>query len=114
MTLSDKIQMARLMLRMLEMDEVISVTGKLPTKVDTGDIVYSLSNGWKITVCNRFGKWDHIDSFQTPADDRLSFDEIHQCDGKGDYLYPDIANYRPDDDVFKRIYIGHRAFSSAA
>ncbi len=48
-----------------------------PQQTYAGDVTYTASNGWRITVFNDANEWDYVDSVVASDGRTLNFDEIN-------------------------------------
>mgnify|MGYP003395020210 CR=1 FL=1 len=113
MTLDEKVEAARAVLKALEEGRITAKAQVKPQDVFAGDVVYDLSNGWKMTVFNDCGDWDYVDSFELPNGEHLTYEEMTTCDesdeDKGP-LYPDLVRHTPTEEVQKRVYGWHCSY----
>jgi hypothetical protein len=56
-----------------------------PQDVYAGNVSYTASNGWGITVFNDCNEWDYVDRVQTPEGLILDFDAIESMPRAGVY-----------------------------
>jgi hypothetical protein len=64
----------------------------IPQDIYAGNVPYTASNGWRITIFNDCNEWDYVDHVIAPDGRSLNFDEIE------DFMF--IAReYTPDIEV---------------
>jgi hypothetical protein len=59
--------------------------------VYAGNVPYTASNGWHITIFNDVNEWDYIDKIQTPDGNTVDFDVLEQM--------PLVNDYSPSDEI---------------
>jgi hypothetical protein len=64
----------------------------VPQDVYAGNVPYTASNGWQITIFNDCNDWDYVERVIAPDGRSLSFDEI-------DDLMSVAREYTPDSEV---------------
>lgn len=69
----------------------LSPVNCIPQEVYAGDVPYTASNGWNVTVFNDCGDWDYFDSIQKGGQS-LSYEYLV-------HFMPKIAHYRPSDEI---------------
>jgi hypothetical protein len=52
----------------------VSADGETWKETYAGDVKFTTSNGWKITVFNDCDSWDYIDSIRSPEGEVIDFD----------------------------------------
>jgi len=62
-----------------------------PQDIYAGNVPYTASNGWHITIFNDVNEWDYIDKIRTPDGRTLDFDAMEQM--------PLVNDYSPSDEV---------------
>jgi hypothetical protein len=62
-----------------------------PQDIYAGNVPYTASNGWHITIFNDVNEWDYIDKIRTPDGRTLDFDAMEQM--------PLVNNYSPSDEI---------------
>lgn len=66
--------------------------GCIPQDIYAGDVPYTASNGWRITIFNDCNEWDYVDRVIAADGRLLRFDDIDN--------FMDVAReYMPDDEV---------------
>jgi hypothetical protein len=69
----------------------------IPQDIYAGNVPYTASNGWRITIFNDCNEWDYVDHVIAPDGRELSFDEI-------DDLMLVARDYTPDSEIAWRRY----------
>src|SRR5262252_4731045 len=64
----------------------------IPQDIYAGNVPYTASNGWRITIFNDCNEWDYLDHVIAPDGRSLSFDEI-------DNSMSVAREYTPDTEV---------------
>lgn len=62
----------------------------IPQDIYAGDVPYTASNGWRITIFNDCNEWDYVDQVIAPDGRSLSFDEIEDLMSVAREYTPDI------------------------
>jgi hypothetical protein len=78
-------------LRAIERGSVLLRPKRDPQDIYAGDVLYTASNGWRITIFNDANEWDYIDHIETSDGRTLDFDAIDQM--------PRVREYEPSEDV---------------
>lgn len=78
-------------------------TGKLTLKlienhhaISSGNVVYTVSNGWQITIFKDADNWDYIDNIKTCDGRTIGFNKLDSL--------PEIKNYYPPKQACLAIY----------
>jgi len=66
--------------------------GCIPQDIYAGDVSYTASNGWRITIFNDCNDWDYVERVIATDGRSLSFDEI-------DDLMAVAREYTPDSEM---------------
>jgi len=64
--------------------------------INSGNVIYSINNGWEITIFNDSNTWDYIDSIKASDGREINFDELDDI--------PSLRNYYPPKKVCLNIY----------
>ena len=64
----------------------------IPQDIYAGDVPYTASNGWRITIFNDCNEWDYVEGVITADGRSLDFDSI-------DAHMPTAREYTPDDQI---------------
>ena len=64
----------------------------IPQDIYAGNVPYTASNGWRITIFNDCNEWDYVDRVIAPDGRSLRFDDI-------DNFMSIAREYMPDDEV---------------
>jgi hypothetical protein len=72
-------------LKAIEDGSVILHPDDDPQDVYAGNVSYSASNGWRITIFNDCNEWDYVDRVQTADGRSLDFDSIESMPQAGAY-----------------------------
>jgi hypothetical protein len=62
----------------------------IPQDIYAGNVPYTASNGWRITIFNDCNEWDYVDHVIAPDGRSLSFDEIDNFMSVAREYTPDI------------------------
>lgn len=84
-------------LKRIEEGEIKITPLSNPKDIYSGNVVYSASNGWELTIFNDANTWDYIDSIRTDDGVTLGFDDLD--------VIPEIRNYCPSLEVSKEVYL---------
>ena len=79
-------------LRAIESEAVSLVATHEPQEVYAGNVHYTASNGWTVTVFNDANQWDYLDELHTADGRWCDYDEISEH-------MPRVDGYRPSDEV---------------
>jgi len=64
----------------------------IPQDIYAGDVPYTASNGWRITIFNDCNEWDYVEEVITADGRSLDFDSI-------DNHMATVRDYTPDDQI---------------
>lgn len=73
-------------LQAIEQGSITLTPQEDPQEVYAGDVTYSASNGWEITVFNDCNEWDYIDSIRASDGRTIGFTELGDMPGLRDAL----------------------------
>lgn len=78
--------------RAVESGAVSLVATHEPQQVYAGNVHYTASNGWAVTVFNDANQWDYIDELHTAEGRWCDYDDIAE-------RMPRVDAYRPSDEM---------------
>ena len=74
-------------LKAIETGKILIIPEREPQDVYAGNVTYTASNGWFITIFNDANEWDYVDSIRSADGRELNFDSLWEI--------PSIGNYQP-------------------
>lgn len=72
---------------------------RCPQSVQSGNIPYDASNGWRLIVFSESNAWDYLDSIVLPDGTEIDFWEQGLRTGKWNDGFEEVREYEPSEEV---------------
>jgi len=79
-------------LRAIESGEIPLTPSENPQSVYAGNVHYTASNGWQITIFNDANEWDYIEEIKAPDGRKVAYDDMF-------HSMPALENYELSDET---------------